>query len=322
MLQGTFSKLRDEPRRVVFAEGEEEAVLHAAVAYVNQGLGEAILVGREARIREAARHAGIELKDGVSIHNAAKSDKTKLYTDFLYGKLARKGFLPRDCQRLVNTDRHTFAALMVKHGDADAMVSGATRHFSAVLNDVRRVFDVRPGQRVIGISLVLARGRTIVVADTAVTEMPDGRDLADIAEEAAGAARRLGYEPRVAFAAFSTFGQPPGDRAAKVQEAVALLQARGANFEFDGELAVDVALNMDKMAAYPCCALKGPANVLVMPALHSAAISTAMIKELGKATVIGPLIVGLEHSVQIAPLGAKDSDLVNMAALAAYDINF
>jgi malate dehydrogenase (oxaloacetate-decarboxylating)(NADP+) len=321
-LQGTFTKLRAEPKRVVFAEGEEEAVIHAAVSYVNQGLGEAILVGREARVRDAARSAGIELKDGVTIHNAALTDKTKLYTDFLYDKLARKGFLYRDCQRLVNTDRHTFAALMVKHGEADAMVSGATRHYSTVLADVRRVFDVRPGQRVIGISLVLARGRTVLVADTAVTEMPDGRDLADIAEEAAGAARRLGYEPRVAFAAFSTFGQPPGDRAAKVQEAVALLKARGASFEFDGELAVDVALNMEKMAAYPCCALKGPANVLVMPALHSAAISTAMMKELGKATVIGPLIVGLEHSVQIAPLGAKDSDLVNMAALAAYDINF
>lgn len=321
-LQGTYTKLRAEPKRVVFAEGEEEAVIHAAVSYVNQGLGEAILVGREQRILDTAKHAGIELKAGVSIHNAAKTDKTKLYTDFLYDKLARKGFLYRDCQRLVNTDRHFFAALMVKHGDADAMVSGATRHYSTVLADVRRVFDVRPGQRVIGISLVLARGRTIIVADTAVTEMPDGRDLAEIAEEAAGAARRLGYEPRVAFAAFSTFGQPPGDRAAKVQEAVALLKARGASFEFDGELAVDVALNMDKMAAYPCCTLKGPANVLVMPALHSAAISTAMMKELGAATVIGPLVVGLEHSVQIAPLGAKDSDLVNMAALAAYDINF
>ena len=320
-LQRIFSKLRAEPRRVVFAEGEEEQVIRAAASFVNQGLGTAILIGRDDRIRATAVQAGIELKDGIVINNAALSSRNTAYIDHLYARLQRHGYLLRDCQRLVHQDRNYFAALMVALGDADAMVSGATRHAASVLADVQRVIDPKPGHRVIGASLVLVRGRNVLVADTAVTEMPTGEELADIAEAAAGAARRLGYEPRVALLAYSTFGQPQGERSAKVQEAVSILERRRVDFEFDGEMSADVALDPAKMAAYPFCRLKGPANVLVMPALHSAAISTRMLQELGGATVIGPLIVGLSKPVQIVSLGARDTDLVNMAALAAFDMN-
>ena len=320
-LGGIFTQLREQPRRVVFAEGEEEQVIRAAVSFDAQGLGTPILIGREDRVRQSAASAGIELKSSIEIHNASLSVKNATYTEFLYKRLQRKGFLLRDCQRLVNTERNYFAALMVAHGDADAMVSGVTRHTASVLGDVRRVIDAKPGHRVIGVSLVLSRGHTVLVADTVITEMPDGPDLAEIAIEAAAAARRLGMNPRVALVAYSTFGQPPGERAAKVQEAVAILDKRGVDFEYDGEMSADVALDAAKMAAHPFCRLTGPANVLVMPALHSAAISTRMLQELGGATVIGPLVVGLEKSVQIVSLGSRDSDIVNMAAIAAYNVN-
>ena len=320
-LGGVFTQLRKSPRRVAFAEGEEEQVIRAAVSFAAQGLGTAILIGREDRVKRAAASAGIDLRDGVEIHNAALSHRNAEYTEFLYKRLQRKGYLLRDCQRLVNQERNYFAALMVAHGDADAMVSGVTRHTASVLTDVRRVIDAKPGHRVIGVSLVISRGHTVLVADTVITEMPDGADLAEIAIEAAASARRLGLEPRVALIAYSTFGQPPGERAAKVQEAVAILDARGVDFEYDGEMSADVALDPAKMAAHPFCRLTGPANVLVMPALHSAAISTRMLQELGGATVIGPMVVGLEKSVQIVSLGSPDSEIVNMAALAAHNVN-
>ena len=222
---------------------------------------------------------------------------------------------------MVNQDRNTFASCMVALNDADALVTGVTRNFSVALEEVRRVIDPKPGHRVIGVSLVLARGRTVLVADTAVTEMPTAEDLADIAVEAAGLARKLGYEPRLALLAFSTFGHPPGERSARVQGAVQILDQRRVDFEYDGDMAADVALNPDHMAAYPFCRLSGPANVLIMPAFHSAAISTKMLQELGGATVIGPLLVGLDRSIQIVGLSATDNDLVNMAALAAYNVS-
>jgi malate dehydrogenase (oxaloacetate-decarboxylating)(NADP+) len=320
-LQRIFSKLRSDPKRVVFAEGEETQVVRAAVSFFTQGLGTPILIGREDLIREAAEQAGIDIPDGIVIQNARLSSRNKAYSEFLFQRLQRKGFLLRDCQRLVNNDRNAFAACMVALGDADAMVSGVTRNYSVVLQEVRRIIDPRPGHKVMGVSLVLARGRTVLVADTAVTEMPTAEELADIAVEAAGVAQRLGYEPRVAMLAYATFGHPPGERSAKVQEAVQILDRRKVDFEYDGEMGADIALNMDAMAAYPFCRLKGPANVLVMPAFHSAAISTKMLQELGGATVIGPLLVGFEKSIQIVPLGAKDTDILNGAAIAAFDIN-
>jgi malate dehydrogenase (oxaloacetate-decarboxylating)(NADP+) len=321
ILQRIYERLRRRPQRVAFAEGEEEQVIRAAASFVHQGLGSAFLVGRENRIRETATTLGIELGFGIEITNAAISKRNAAYAGYLYERLQRKGFLQRDCQRLVNQDRNHFAACMVALGDADAMVTGVTRNFSVALEDVRRVIDPKPGHRVIGASLVLARERTVLIADTAVTEMADAEVLAEIAIEAAGVARRLGYEPRLALLAFSTFGHPPGERAAHVQAAVRILDQRRVDFEYDGDMAADVALNMDLRQAYPFCRLSGPANVLIMPAFHSASISTKLLQELAGATVIGPILVGLDRPVQIVPLSANDSQIVNMAALAAFNVS-
>jgi len=316
-----FDRLRRQPKRVVFAEGEEEQVIRAAASFVHQGLGTALLVGREDRVRQSAQENGIELGEGIEIVNARLSTRNASYINYLYERLQRRGYLVRDCQRLVNQDRNHFAACMVALGDADAMVTGVTRNFSVALEDIRHVIDPKPGHRVIGVSVVVARGRTVLVADTAVTEMPGAHEIADIAIEAAGVARRLGYEPRLALLAFSTFGHPQGERSARVMEAVKILDGKRLDFEYDGEMAADVALNPELMTAYPFCRLSGPANVLVMPAFHSASISTKMLQELGGAMVIGPLLVGLDRPVQIVQLGAKDSQLVNMAALAAYNVS-
>jgi malate dehydrogenase (oxaloacetate-decarboxylating)(NADP+) len=319
-LQSIFQRVRRSPKRVVFAEGEEEQMIRAAVSFVNQGLGTAILIGREETVHDAAQRGGIELRQGVEIHNARLSRRNVDYADFLYARLQRRGYLFRDCQRLVNTDRNHFGACMVALGDADAIVSGVTRNYSTVLQDYRRVIDPKPGHKVIGMSMVLARGRTVLVADTVVYDNPTSEELADIAVEAAGVARRLGYEPRVAMLAYSTFGHPEGDRAKKVRQAVDILDRRHVEFEYDGEMAADVALNPDARAAYPFCRLSGPANVLIMPAYHSAAISTKMLQELGGSTVIGPLLVGFDKPVQIVSMAAKDTDIVNMAVLAAFNL--
>ena len=319
-LQRIYDRVRRQPKRIVFAEGEEEQVMRAAVSYVNQRLGTAILLGREDEMRETARAAGVDItKPGIELINARLSRRNQAYADYLYERLQRKGYLWRDCQRLINNDRNHFAGCMVALGDADGVVTGVTRNYSTVLADIRRTIDAKPGHRVIGVSLALCRGRTVLVADTAVHDMPDALELADIAEEAAGMARRMGYEPRVAMLAYSTFGHPPGERSERVQEAVKILNKRRVDFEFDGEMAADVALNPTLMERYPFIGLSGPANVLVMPAFHSASISTKMLQELGGSTVIGPLLVGLNKSVQIVPLNAKDSDIVNMAAISAYN---
>jgi malate dehydrogenase (oxaloacetate-decarboxylating)(NADP+) len=319
-LQRIFDRVRRQPKRIVFAEGEEEQMMRAAVSYVNQKLGTAILLGREDQIRETAAQAGVDLnKEGIEIINARLSRRNAIYAEYLYERLQRKGYLHRDCQRMINNDRNHFAGAMVALGDADGMVSGVTRNYSTVLDDVRRVIDVRPGHRVIGVTLALCRGRTVLVADTAVHDMPSANELADIAEEAARTARMLGYEPRVAMLAYSTFGHPAGERSEKVIEAVKILDKRRVDFEYDGEMAADVALDGKKMELYPFCRLSGPANVLVMPAFHSASISTKMLQELGGSMVIGPLLVGFNKPVQIVSIGAKDSDIVNMAAIAAYN---
>jgi malate dehydrogenase (oxaloacetate-decarboxylating)(NADP+) len=317
--QRIYERVRRHPKRVVFAEGEEEQVMRAAVAYANQELGTAILLGREEQIRDTARISGVDLnRAGIEIINARISRRTSIYADYLYERLQRKGYLFRDCQRMINNDRNHFAACMVAMGDADAMVTGVTRNYSTALEDVSRVIDTRPGHRVIGASIVLSRGRTVIVADTAVHDMPNSEQIADIAEEAAKFARRMGYEPRVAMLAYSSFGHPSGERSERVIEAVSILDKRRVDFEYDGEMAADVALNPELMEQYPFCRLSGPANVLVMPAYHSASIATKMLQELGGATLIGPMLVGLNKPVQIVPLNAKDSDIVNMAAFAAY----
>ncbi|MBB3903862.1 NADP-dependent malic enzyme [Methylobacterium brachythecii] len=323
VLNRVFERVRKFPKRVVFAEGEEELVIRAAVSFANQGLGTAILVGREDRVKANAAAAGIDLdrRDNIEIHNASLSKRNDDYAEHLYARMQRQGYLPRDCHRLINQDRNVFGATMVALGDADAMVTGATRNYSLALEDVRRVIDAKPGHRVIGLSAVFARGRTVLVADTAITEMPDAQEIAQIAIEAAGAARKLGTEPRVALLSFSSFGHPKGERMEKVREAVRILDGMKLDFTYEGEMAADVALDRELMQRYyPFSRLKEPANVLVMPAFHSASISTKMLQELGGAMVLGPILVGLDKPVQIVPLGATDADLVNMAALAAFDI--
>ena len=235
--------------------------------------------------------------------------------------LHRRGYLHRDCVRLVKNERNIYAALMVAHGHADAMVSGVTRNFTSVYRDVLRVIDAAPNRHVIGITLALVRGRAVLIADTSIHNIPTTEQLVNIAEEAARAARNFGMEPRVAFLTYSTFGQPRGERSDEVREAISILDEKGVDFEYDGDMAADVALNAKLMQLYPFCRLSDTANVLIMPAFHAASISTKMLRELGGATIIGPLLVGLDKSIQICSLGARDTDIVNVAALAAYDVN-
>ncbi len=320
LLHGINSRVRQSPRRVVFAEGEEDTAIRAANIFAHSELGEAVLVGRENKIRDTIRNGGLELHEGITIANAGGTARNADYADFLYRRLQRDGFLLRDCLRLVNFDRNIFAACMVAMGDADAMVTGLTRNFSVALGDIRKVIETRPGHRIIGLSIVLGPNGPIFVADTAIHDMPTARELADIAVEAASVARHFGYPPRVALLSFSTFGHPRGERSEQVREAVEILDRKHVNFEYDGEMAADVALNREAMAAYPFCRLSGPANVLIMPAVHSAGISTRLLQEIGGTTVIGPLLIGLEKSAQICNMNATASDLANMAAIAAFEV--
>jgi malate dehydrogenase (oxaloacetate-decarboxylating)(NADP+) len=320
-LQSVFEKVRVAPRRVVFAEGEEDRMIRAANSFASAGLGRAILIGRDSAIGRTLQSGTLELHENVEISNAKLSERNVDYANYLYERLQRNGFLLRDCQRMVNQDRNVFAACMVAMGDADAMVTGLTRNFSVALDNVRQAIDHRPGHRPIGVSMALVRGRTVFIADTSIHELPSATELADIAQEAAGVARRFGYEPRVAFLSYSTFGYPRGERAEYVRNAVSELDGRHVDFEYDGEMAADVALSREAMALYPFCRLTGPANVLVMPAAHSASISTKMLQQLGGVTVVGPLLTGLDRPVQIASMSATASEILNLAAIAAYDIN-
>ncbi|MDP1913151.1 NADP-dependent malic enzyme [Brevundimonas sp.] len=305
-------------KRVVFAEGEETAVIRAAWGFKQAELGTPILLGREELIRKNAAEAGLIFDDmGIEIVNARVSEHNADYTDWLYARLQRRGYLRRDVQRMINQDRNYFAAAMCARGQADCMVTGVTRNFNMVLKEVRRVLDVK--ERMIGLSILLARGRTLFVADTSIHELPNAEELAEIAIQAAATVRKLGKTPRVAFLSYSTFGNPPGDRGEKVREAIRILDARGVDFEYEGEMPPELALDTDARAAYPFMRLSGHANVLVMPAIHSAAISTRLVQQLGGATVIGPLLVGLEKSVQIVSLGASVSEIITAATFAAYD---
>jgi len=309
-------------KRIVFAEGEETAVIRAAYAFQSQGLGKAVLCGREERVLSNMAAAGIDAAEAkLEIINARMWDRNSEYVEFLYDRLQRQGFLRRDVQRLIYQDRNAFAAVMVAMGDADGMVTGVTRNFDQALREVLRVIDPTPGGRVLGMSVLMARGRTLFVADTNVTEMPEGKDLAEIAVEAARAVRRLGHTPRVAFLSYSTFGNPLGERSAKVREAVALMDAReDVDFEYEGEMPPDLALEPELRGNYPFMRLTGPANVLIMPAIHSASISTKLVQGIGGATVLGPVLLGLSKPVQICPLSATVTQILTMATFAAHDV--
>jgi malate dehydrogenase (oxaloacetate-decarboxylating)(NADP+) len=311
-----FEKLHANPRRVVFAEGEEERVIRAALAYRNAGYGTPVLIGREERIHQTLKAGGLGDTDGLEIHNARLSNRNAQYAEFLYRRMQRSGLLFRDCQRLVNQDRNVFAACMVVQGDADAMVTGITRSFYDALGDVTRVIDPRPDEQLFGLSMVFAKGRTVFIADTSVNELPTPEQLAGIAIQSAAAARRIGHEPRVALLSFSNFGNPLREKAERIREAVAVLDQRKVDFEYEGEMQADVALDFELMRRlYPFSRLKGPANILVMPALHSANISAKLMQQLG-GTVIGPVLMGLSKPAQIVQAGATVSDLLTAAALA------
>jgi malate dehydrogenase (oxaloacetate-decarboxylating)(NADP+) len=319
-MEAIAESVRQNPKRVVFAEGEEEKVIRAAVAYRNAGYGTPVLVGREDRIAAITNAIGIPLPAGIEIHNARLSDSNRRYAEFLYAKRQRDGFLFRDCQRLVNQDRNVFAACMVATGDADAVVTGSTRSYAVALEGISMAIDPVPGRVVFGVSIVVSRrAGTVLVADTAIHERPDAETLAGIARGSAAAARRLGLEPRVAFLSFSTFGDPRGTIPGSIRDAVKLLSERGADFEFDGEMAADVALDPGLRASlYPFCRLTGPANVLVMPGMHAAHILTKSVPKLTSATVIGPLLTGMTHSAQIVPMQAGVNQMLDVACLAAH----
>ena len=313
-------RVRANPRKVVFAEGEEEKVIRAAMAFRSAGYGTPVLVGREDRIQATVAALGVPMPPGIEIRNARLSDGNRRYAEFLYARKQREGFLFRDCQRLVNTDRNVFAACMLAAGDADALVTGATRSYAVALEGIRAAIDPAPNQVLFGLTLMLARvSGTVFIADTAINERPGAAALADIAVQSAAAARRLGHEPRVAFLSFSTFGDPKGSIPGSIRDAVKLLDQRGADFEYDGEMAADVALDPTLRAhLYPFCRLTGPANVLVMPGLHAAHILTKAVPRLTSATTIGPLLMGMGQPVQIVPVDAGVNQLLDMACLAAH----
>jgi malate dehydrogenase (oxaloacetate-decarboxylating)(NADP+) len=318
-LQAIFEAVRKHPQRIVFAEGEEEKSIRAAVSFHNAGYGIPILLGREEKVRETMELLGLPLIDGLEIHNAKKSTSNKDYTEFLYERLQRKGALYRDCQRMVNQERNLFAACMVALGDADAMLTGLTRNYYVALEEITRVLDPLPNEHIFGLSLLLTDTRTLFVADTAVHELPKPEQLADFAIQAASVATRMGHEPRVALLSFSNFGNPMLERSQLTRDAVLVLDERQVSFEYDGEMGVDVALNSELLALYPFCRLSAPANILIMPGLHSSQIATNLLHELGGGTVIGPLLQGLSKPAQIVPMGATVSDIVNIAALTAHE---
>jgi len=318
ILQGITASVQEEPKTIVFAEGEEPAVIRAAQAFQQRGLGKAILIGREKPIYDNMKLLGVENPESLTVLNARLFDRNAEFTEYLYSRLQRKGFLRRDAQRLVNNDRNVFSALLLQHGLADGMVSGVTRSYDVVLRDVRLVLAHRPEERTMGVSVVVNRGKTLFIADTNITELPEAWDLANIAESTAHFAREFGFEPRVAFLSYSTFGNPVGERMLKVREAVEILDERDVDFEYEGDIAADVALDPMHMLTYPFSRLTDAANVLVMPAIHSASISTKLLDTVGGATVLGPFLTGLEKPVQICSLGAAASEIVQMATLAAF----
>ena len=318
-MQQIFDKVRKNPKRVVFAEGEEEKSIRAALEFYQAGYGTPLLVGREKRIKDTMEQMGLNA-DFAEIHNARNSEHNPTYLEHLYGRLRRKGRLHRDCLRMVNQNRNAFAACMVACGQADAMVTGLTRSFGVAFDDIRRAIDPKEGHRVFGLSILISRGRSVFLADTSVHEFPNPEQLADIAIQSAAQARAFGHEPRVALLSFSSFGNPMREKTQRIRDAVKELDRRETNFEYDGEMQASVALNHDLMRTfYPFCRLSGPANVLIMPGLHSANIAAKLNQQIGGGTVIGPMLIGLSKPAQVVQLGATVNDLVTAAALGAYD---
>ncbi len=318
-LEGIFETVSNNPRRVVFAEGEEERTIRAALQFKAAGYGTPVLVAREEVVKEKIAAMQLPGAEQLEIHNARLSRNNQKYTDYIYKRLGRRGYMQRDCQRMINQNRNIFAATMVAAGDADAVVTGLTRSFIVCFDDVRKVFDADPVSGAFGLSMAVASDRTVFLADTAVNIEPSAARLAEIAVRTAAWAERMGHQPRVAFLSYANFGQPQRGKAQVIREAIHLLEDRGVDFEFDGEMSADVALDGALMKQlYPFCRLSGPANILIMPNLQSAHISAKILHRLGRGTMIGPIMHGLSHSAQMVQMGATVSDLVTTAVFAAY----
>ena len=318
ILRSINARARAAQSRMIFAEGDDSRVLRAAVAYQRNGFGKALVVGRESDVQRRLEAEGLGDAFGeLEIVNAANTAHLDTYKDFLYKRLQRAGFDRTDIHRLASRDRHVFAALMLAHDHGDALVTGATRKSAHVLNLINHVFDARAEDGAVGVTALLHRGRIVLIADTLVHEWPDERDLAAIAIQSAKVARFLGLEPRVAFVSFSTFGYPVSERAEKMHKAPKVLDQMNVDFEYEGEMTVDVALNPQAMEPYPFSRLSGPANILVVPARHSASISVKLMQEMAGATVIGPILAGVDKPIQILPTVSGVNDILNMAVVAA-----
>ena len=321
ILRGINARARSSQARMIFSEGHDERVLRAAVMYQRQGFGQSIVVGRESDVLAGLEAAGLaDAMNELEIVNAGKTEHLDTYKEYLYERLHRKGFDKTDVHRLAARDRHVFGSLMLAHDHGDGLVTGVTRKSAHVLDLINHVYDVGPHDGAVGVTAVLSKGKIVLISDTLVHEWPDENDLADIAERGASVARALGLEPRVAFVSFSTFGYPISERAEKMRIAPEVLHKRGVDFEFEGEMAVDVALNVNEMKKYPFSRLTGPANVLVVPARHSASISVKLMQEMGGATVIGPILTGIDKPIQICSTVSSANDILNMAVIAACNI--
>jgi malate dehydrogenase (oxaloacetate-decarboxylating)(NADP+) len=317
VLTGVYEDAKRDPKRVVFAEGEEDVVLRAAIQFRDFGYGTPVLVGRTQAVKDKLRELSVADPDAFEIQNSADSDLVPAMVELLYDRLQRKGFTERDVRRMVNQERNVFAALLVALGHGDAMISGLTRTFAQTMREISLVLDQKPGAVPFGIHLMIGKSYTVFLADTTINERPSAEQLAHIARETARVARRLGHEPRVAFLSYSTFGNPSGKWLENIRDAVHILDADPPGFEYEGEMAPDAALNTTVMKLYPFSRLSAPANVLIMPGLQSANLSAKMLRELAGNAVIGPMLIGMDKPVQIAPMTANAPDILTLAVLAS-----
>ena len=319
IMQGINSHIKKNQKRIVFADGEDENTLKAAIAFKNSKLGTPILIGKKNKIKERIKEIGYNENFDIEIVNSENKEKREKYVNFLFEKMQReKGLLERDCDRLVRNDRVIWASCMVACGDADGAVTGNTRRFGASFDKVTQVIDARPGEIMFGLNMVVARGKTIFVGDTSVNEYPSSEELAEIAISSARVVKMFGFVPKVAFVSHSTFGQPLTSRTKHIKKAVEILKDKNVDFDFDGDMQPDVALNEEYKELYPFSSIVGNANILIMPGQHSAAISYKMMKSLGDTKVIGPLLIGLGQPIEIAPLRSSTSEIINLASVAAY----
>ena len=318
IMQGINAQIKKRPKTVVFAEGEDQSMLKAAVAYKNSKLGIPIVIGNEKRVKEQLKEIGLDENYKIKIVNSTDKDKREIYSKKLYSKLQRKGLLERDVDRLIRNDRIIWGASMVDCGDADAMVTGNIRHYAASIESLNKVVDPRPGEILFGLNMLITPKKTIFIADTQVNDFPSADDLVKISLSSVRVAKLFGFEPKVAFLSHSTFGKPLSRNTKHVRDAIELLKTKKVDFDFDGEMQPDVALNPKYKETYPFSKIVGNANILIMPALHSAAISTKLMKTIGGAKIIGPLLIGLGLPIEIAPLRSSSNDILNLASVAAY----